>query len=213
MVSWPVDSSRSPWGSALSKSTGWLFSSPAFIPNIPSIKPTFVGLNTFGNSSSCTAVVTVEDNTPPIAVCQSLTVQLDAAGNASITPAQVNNGSSDACGIASYEFVSSPGYVCATGWEHQYFSISAPTGAVFTSIAFASYGRPTGTCGNYSIGCQSANSMSVMLQKLIGNNSTYFKVENYVFGSPYPCWGIQKKLVVFMIWSKVLLLHKSQIDR
>jgi hypothetical protein len=30
-----------------------------------------------------------------------VTVQLDATGNASITPAQVNNGSNDACGIAS----------------------------------------------------------------------------------------------------------------
>jgi hypothetical protein len=37
----------------------------------------------------------------PVAICQNITVQLDATGNATITPAQVNNGSSDACGIAS----------------------------------------------------------------------------------------------------------------
>src|SRR5207247_9464978 len=38
---------------------------------------------------------------PPLAVCQDLTVQLDATGHATITPDQINNGSSDACGIAS----------------------------------------------------------------------------------------------------------------
>ncbi|MEL7119283.1 MAG: hypothetical protein AAFO07_07580, partial [Bacteroidota bacterium] len=50
-------------------------------------------------SSSCNASVTVEDNVRPIAVCQNVTVQLDANGNASTTANAVNNGSSDACGI------------------------------------------------------------------------------------------------------------------
>src|SRR5206468_616924 len=54
-----------------------------------------------GNSSTCTATVTVVDSLPPVAVCQNLTVQLDASGHATITPAQIDNGSSDACGIAS----------------------------------------------------------------------------------------------------------------
>ncbi len=54
-----------------------------------------------GNSTTCSTTITVEDNVAPVAVCQSITVQLDPSGNASITPSQVNNGSSDACGIAS----------------------------------------------------------------------------------------------------------------
>src|SRR5205823_3646395 len=36
-----------------------------------------------------------------IALCQDITVQLDPTGNVSITPAQIDNGSNDACGIAS----------------------------------------------------------------------------------------------------------------
>ncbi|MBK8492615.1 MAG: hypothetical protein IPL49_17420 [Saprospirales bacterium] len=51
-----------------------------------------------GNSNTCTATITVEDNVAPEALCQNVTVQLDAAGTGSITPAQVNNGSNDACG-------------------------------------------------------------------------------------------------------------------
>ena len=52
------------------------------------------------NSSSCTAVVTVEDRTPPVALCRNLTVYLDADGQFEITPDELNNGSNDACGLS-----------------------------------------------------------------------------------------------------------------
>jgi hypothetical protein len=51
------------------------------------------------NTSTCTSTVTVEDNVAPNMICQDLTIQLDASGNASITPGAVDNGSTDACGI------------------------------------------------------------------------------------------------------------------
>src|SRR5439155_892875 len=54
-----------------------------------------------GNSSTCTAIITVVDSVPPVAVCKDLTVQLDATGHATITAEQVDNRSNDACGIAS----------------------------------------------------------------------------------------------------------------
>ncbi len=54
-----------------------------------------------GNSATCNAKVTVADTTKPVASCQNTYVELDAHGNASITAADVNNGSSDNCGIAS----------------------------------------------------------------------------------------------------------------
>lgn len=54
-----------------------------------------------GNSSSCSAIVSVEDNINPIAFCQDLTLQLNASGAANITPQMVDNGSIDACGIAN----------------------------------------------------------------------------------------------------------------
>ncbi len=52
------------------------------------------------NSASCIAKVTVEDNIAPLALCQDLTIQLDAQGQASITEVDINANSSDACGIA-----------------------------------------------------------------------------------------------------------------
>jgi hypothetical protein len=53
------------------------------------------------NVSSVDAVVTVEDNIAPVAITQNITIQLDANGEASIVPSDVDNGSNDACGIAS----------------------------------------------------------------------------------------------------------------
>ena len=56
-----------------------------------------------GNSNTCTAIVTVEDVTPPVAVCQNITVELDpVTGTVTITGADVDGGSTDACGIGSY---------------------------------------------------------------------------------------------------------------
>ncbi|TMP96149.1 MAG: HYR domain-containing protein [Verrucomicrobia bacterium] len=51
-------------------------------------------------SATNSATLTVDDS-PPVAVCQDITVQLDATGHVNITPAQIDNGSNDACGIAS----------------------------------------------------------------------------------------------------------------
>ena len=43
------------------------------------------------------------DNTAPIAVCQDITLELGDDGTVTIDPLAVDGGSSDACGIASYE--------------------------------------------------------------------------------------------------------------
>jgi hypothetical protein len=50
------------------------------------------------NSSSCTATVTISDVTPPVSVCQDITVYLDGAGSATIAATDIDNGSSDECG-------------------------------------------------------------------------------------------------------------------
>ncbi|NNF02174.1 MAG: T9SS type A sorting domain-containing protein [Bacteroidia bacterium] len=65
-----------------------------------------------GNSSSCTSLVTVVDNAPPTALCQSLTIQLDSMGNASVTAAQVAGSSTDNCGIDTI-ILSKSDFTCA----------------------------------------------------------------------------------------------------
>jgi len=58
-----------------------------------------------GNTASNTAVVTVEDVLAPIVLTQNITVELDANGHTTITPAQINNASTDNCAIATYTLV------------------------------------------------------------------------------------------------------------
>ncbi|MCA9426001.1 MAG: HYR domain-containing protein, partial [Candidatus Omnitrophica bacterium] len=57
--------------------------------------------DTAGLSATCTVNITVQDITPPSAVCQTTTLNLDASGMATLNPGDVDNGSSDNCGIAS----------------------------------------------------------------------------------------------------------------
>ncbi|MEQ6118993.1 LamG-like jellyroll fold domain-containing protein [Reichenbachiella sp. MALMAid0571] len=54
-----------------------------------------------GNSSTATATVTVEDNITPIAIAQDIIVQLDATGEVTISPEDIDNNSSDNCSIVS----------------------------------------------------------------------------------------------------------------
>jgi len=49
--------------------------------------------------ASSSEVLTVADTVLPIANCQDFTVTLDASGNATITAADIDNGSTDNCGI------------------------------------------------------------------------------------------------------------------
>ena len=65
-----------------------------------------------GNSHSCVSTVIVQDNTDPDALCQNTTIQLDATGNASITPDDVDGGSTDACGIGG-RALSRTAFTCA----------------------------------------------------------------------------------------------------
>ncbi|WP_431133298.1 T9SS type A sorting domain-containing protein [Psychroserpens mesophilus] len=52
-----------------------------------------------GNSDSASALVTVQDAINPTAIAQNITVQLDASGNASVLPSEIDNGSNDNCSV------------------------------------------------------------------------------------------------------------------
>ncbi|MGB0916595.1 MAG: choice-of-anchor L domain-containing protein, partial [Flavobacteriales bacterium] len=60
---------------------------------------------TVTDANGCTdngsETIVQNDPVPPTAVCQDITVQLDASGNATISATDIDNGSSDNCGIAS----------------------------------------------------------------------------------------------------------------
>ena len=71
--------------------------------NVGANQVTLTVTDIHGNTATCVSTVTVLDLTDPIAVCQDITLELGDDGTVTIDPLAVDGGSSDACGIASYE--------------------------------------------------------------------------------------------------------------
>jgi hypothetical protein len=87
--------------------------------------------------------------------------------------------------------------ICGIVNEGQNLTLTAPVGQVITSINFASYGTPTGTCASNNLvisSCHSNNSRSQVEALALGNNSFTIAATNTVFGDP--CSGTVKKLAV-----------------
>ena len=79
--------------------------------------------------------------------------------------------------------------------ENQTLTLSAPSGSIFTSIAFASYGTPnTGSTPYTQSACHAASSSTKVGESFIGLNSASIGANNSVFGDP--CGGTYKKLAV-----------------
>ena len=64
-----------------------------------SVSVTVTAQDINGNQSNCIATISVIDNNAPVVFCQNQTVQLDSDGNGSIDGSEVDNGSTDHCGI------------------------------------------------------------------------------------------------------------------
>lgn len=73
---------------------------------------TLTVVDTSGNLDTCQAMVTVEDNLPPVMICRNATVQLDSNGTRQIIYQYVDGGSYDNCMIASRQ-VSPDTFTCS----------------------------------------------------------------------------------------------------
>ncbi|KAJ6740626.1 BETA-GALACTOSIDASE 10 [Salix purpurea] len=68
-------------------------------------------------------------------------------------------------------------------------------GHIMSSVEFASYGTPKGSCQKFSRGnCHASNSSSVVTEACQGKNSCNIAISNAVFGDP--CRGVIKTLAV-----------------
>ena len=63
------------------------------------VEVTLTVMDVNGNSNSCNAIITVVDRIVPTVSTRDIEVSLNSSGYASIVPADINNGSWDACGI------------------------------------------------------------------------------------------------------------------
>ncbi len=89
--------------------------------------------------------------------------------------------------------------IFGTANEGQSLTLTTINGKAFTSTVFASYGTPTGTNGNYTIGgCHAVNSASIVSGLSLGRNSFTVSADNSVFGDP--CSGTPKRLYITMLY-------------
>jgi hypothetical protein len=86
--------------------------------------------------------------------------------------------------------------ICATVAEDAIATLTAPAGSKFTSVEFASYGTPSGTCGAFAIGgCHAAASKTIVEGYLLGQTGTVsIPATNAVFTDP--CIGTPKQLKI-----------------
>lgn len=96
--------------------------------------------------------------------------------------------------------------VCGTSDEGGSVTLTAPAGKVFTSVTFASYGTPNGSCGSFTLGgCNATNSKSIVEAALLNQNSATISASNTVFGDP--CGGTFKRLYIEAVYGTSLPLH------
>ncbi len=94
------------------------------------------------------------------------------------------------------------GVLCATPDENGNAILSAPANTVFTTVNFASYGTPTGTCNAFSVNpaCHAVNSQSIVENYLLGNNAATIPATNGVFDDP--CVGTVKRLYIQAVYTQ-----------
>ncbi len=136
------------------------------------------GVNTLtvtdGNGCTDTTSVTilVVDNTPPVAVCQNITVALDAFGIATVTGANIDNGSSDNCGISSMT-VSPNSFDCNNlGDNNVVLTITDASGnsstcAAVVTVEYSS--PPAPNCGNLTTYVSASGTVSINENDVVTN--------------------------------------------
>ena len=127
-----------------------------------------------GNMSSCVAEVTVSDTTSPKAVCQNITVFLDGAGNATITTADLDGGSSDNCGSANLS-ASITSFTCADlGANNVTLTVDDGNGNMSTCVAVVTVSdttSPTAVCQNITVFLDGSGNASITASDLDGGSS------------------------------------------
>lgn len=115
---------------------------------------TLTVVDIYENTSTCESIVTIADNIAPLAACNNITVALDENGIASITEAEINNGSSDNCGIASVTISPSTFDCSQVGEQTVILTVTDNSGNVATcesTVTVVDLIPPTAICNDFTL--------------------------------------------------------------
>jgi len=127
-----------------------------------------------GNVDSASAVITVEDNIKPTVLTQNVTVSLDASGAGSVNVADIDNGSTDNCTIAT-RTLSKSSFDCSNvGANTIYLIVTDANGNVDSASAVITVEdniKPTVLTQNVTVSLDASGAGSVNVAD-IDNGST-----------------------------------------
>ena len=156
-----------------------------------------------GNSASCSAAVTVVDNLAPTAICQSITVSLDEQGNASITAAQIDNGSSDNCGI-DWMAVSPNTFTCANVGANTVvltvMDINGNASTCSATVTIQDNIAPVAQCQNISVQLDENGNATIDASQINNGSSDNCGIDNItVTPSSFDCSTIGANTVTLTV--------------
>ncbi|MFN5238697.1 MAG: HYR domain-containing protein [Bacteroidota bacterium] len=129
-----------------------------------------------GNTATCTSVITIADQLPPVAVCRNLTQSLSGS-SVSVNAQELNNGSSDNCTLAANLVFSGTGltFDCANlGANTVTLNVTdalGNTGTCTSVITIEDKTAPTATCKNLTVALDGSGMVSVAGTALNNNSS------------------------------------------
>lgn len=109
---------------------------------------TCTGVDGSGNTASCSFTVTVEDNVPPVANCQDYTASITTSGTVEITVADIDNESTDNCGIQDM-FLSQTTFTCDDVGDNEVVltvSDGISTSTCIATVTIVDESNPMFTC-------------------------------------------------------------------
>lgn len=84
--------------------------------------------------------------------------------------------------------------VCGTAGENASTTLTCPAGQTIKSVAFASYGTPTGSCGAFTTSsCNVASSSTIVSSACVGKAACTISADNVTFGGD-PCPNVVKQV-------------------
>lgn len=140
------------------------------------------------NSHTCQATVQVQDNLPPTASCKNAAVTLDVNGNAILTAAQVNNNSTDNCGIAGLSVLPNA-FTCANlGTNSVTLTVMDVNGQSATCTATVTVSDnlpPVPVCGNITLNLDPTGYGSITAAQVFQGGSDNCGAVNPVSVTPH----------------------------
>ncbi|MCH2045048.1 MAG: Ig-like domain-containing protein [Saprospiraceae bacterium] len=136
-----------------------------------------IGEHINGNLDTCTAIVTIEDISAPVATCNNITVPLSNVGITVVNPIELNDASSDNCSIANYLINGQPqdtfdcGDIGVQTTSLTVMDNSGNQSSCTSTVTVIDTTNPTAVCQNYDAYLDATGNVTVLPTSINGSSA------------------------------------------